>query len=77
MYTGARENDFTIRALGAAGRGPRRAQRAAADPGRVRQLHRPGEKEAAVSAQKLGQLQPFVDVLPPECMGQLAFFGPT
>jgi hypothetical protein len=28
-------------------------------------------------AQKLGQLQPFVDVFPPECMDQLAYFGPT
>ena len=28
-------------------------------------------------AQKLGQLQPFIAVLPQECMGQLASFGPT
>ena len=28
-------------------------------------------------AQKLGQLQPFLAVFPPECMGQLALFGPT
>ena len=27
--------------------------------------------------QKLGQLQPFIAVLTPECMGQLASFGPT
>jgi hypothetical protein len=30
-----------------------------------------------VSAQKLGQLQPFIAVFPQECMGQLASFGPT
>ena len=34
------------------------------------------EKDA-VSAQKLGQLQPFTHVFPRECMGQLAPFGPT
>ena len=34
------------------------------------------EKDAKL-AQKLGQLQPFVAVFPPECMGQLASFGPT
>ena len=28
-------------------------------------------------AQKLGQLQSFVTVLPPECMGQLTYFGPA
>jgi hypothetical protein len=28
-------------------------------------------------AQMLGQLQPFIAVLPQECMGQLASFGPT
>jgi hypothetical protein len=28
-------------------------------------------------AQKLDQLQPFVAVIPQECTGQLAFFGPT
>jgi hypothetical protein len=28
-------------------------------------------------AQKLGQLQPFTAVFPPECMGQFAYFGPT
>ena len=27
-------------------------------------------------AQKMGQLQPFIAVLPQECMGQLASFGP-
>ena len=37
---------------------------------------RAGEK-AAELAQKLGQLQPFIDVFPQECTGQLAFFGPT
>ena len=38
-------------------------------------LHR-SEKDVKL-AQKLGQLQPFVAVLPQECMGQLASFGPT
>ena len=28
-------------------------------------------------AQQLGQLQPVLDVFPPECLGQLASFGPT
>jgi hypothetical protein len=28
-------------------------------------------------AQKLGQLQPFAASFPQECMGQLAYFGPT
>jgi hypothetical protein len=28
-------------------------------------------------AQKLGQLQPFIDVFPQEYMGQLASVGPT
>jgi hypothetical protein len=28
-------------------------------------------------AQKLGQLQPFIAVFLQECMGQLAYFGPT
>ena len=35
-----------------------------------------GEKDAKLT-QKLGQLQPFVPVFPPEYMGQLASFGPT
>ena len=35
-----------------------------------------GEKDATL-AQKLGQLQPFIDVFPQECMGQLASVGPT
>jgi hypothetical protein len=47
-------------------------------------LHRPqlrelagcSEKDAKLT-QKLGQLQPFVAVFPQECMGQLAYFGPT
>jgi hypothetical protein len=43
-------------------------------PGEVR--GRPSEKDAKL-AQKLGQLQPFLAVLPQECMGQLAHFGPT
>jgi hypothetical protein len=38
----------------------------------------PGTREKyAVSAQKLGQLQPFTAAFPPECVGQLASFGPT
>ena len=35
-----------------------------------------GEKRAKV-AQKLGQLQPVIAAFPRECMGQLAFSGPT
>jgi hypothetical protein len=34
------------------------------------------EKDAKL-AQKLDQLQPFTAVFPQECMGQLAYFGPT
>ena len=34
-------------------------------------------EEHAKLAQKLGQLQPFIAVLPQECMGQLASFRPT
>jgi hypothetical protein len=34
------------------------------------------EKDAKL-AQKLGQLQPFIAAFPPECMGQLTYFGPT
>jgi hypothetical protein len=34
------------------------------------------EKDAG-SAQKLGQLRPFIAVFPQECTGQLASFGPT
>ena len=34
-------------------------------------------KEDAELARKLGQLQPFLAVLPPECMGQRASSGPT
>jgi hypothetical protein len=34
------------------------------------------EKDAKL-AQKLGQLRPFVDVFPQECMGQLVYSGPT
>ena len=34
-------------------------------------------EKVAKLAQKLGQLQPFVSVFPQECMGQLAYFGPT
>jgi hypothetical protein len=36
----------------------------------------PSERDATL-AQKLGQLQPFLAVFPQECMGQLAYFGPT
>ena len=36
----------------------------------------PSEKDAKL-VQKLGQLQPFVAVFPPECMGHLGPFGPT
>ena len=35
-----------------------------------------GEKDAKL-AQKLGQPQPFIAVFPQECMGRLAYFGPT
>jgi hypothetical protein len=38
-----------------------------------RALHAgPSDKDA-----KLGQLQPFIAVFPQECIGQLAYFGPT
>ena len=39
-------------------------------------FERASEKDTKL-AQKLGQLQQFTAVLPPECMGQLASFGPT
>ena len=39
-------------------------------------IRRSSEKDAKL-AQKLGQLQPFIAVFPPECMGQLGSFGPT
>ena len=44
-----------------------------------RRLHagRPQSEKDAKLAQKLGQLQHFLAVLPQECMGQLASFGPT
>ena len=35
------------------------------------------EKDIAKLAQTFGQLQPFIAVLPQECMGYLADFGPT
>jgi hypothetical protein len=38
---------------------------------------RPSSEKDAKLAQKLGQLQPFIAVFPQECMGQLAYFGPT
>jgi hypothetical protein len=41
-----------------------------------RSARRRSEKDAKL-AQKSGQLQPFITVFPPECMGQLASFGPT
>jgi hypothetical protein len=34
-------------------------------------------QKGAVSAQELGQLQPFLAVLSQECTGQLSSFGPT
>ena len=34
-------------------------------------------RKPTVSAQKLGQLQPFIAVFAQECMGQLASFGPA
>jgi hypothetical protein len=34
-------------------------------------------EKAAKLAQKLGQLQPFLAILPQKEMGQLAHFGPT
>jgi hypothetical protein len=37
----------------------------------------PAPSETDKLAQKLGQLQLFIDVLSQECMGQLASFGPT
>ena len=51
------------------------AERAVRVADRLRHLRPPtaGEK-AAVSAQKLGQIQPFIAVFPQECMGQLASF---
>jgi hypothetical protein len=36
----------------------------------------PGEKGSKL-AQKLGQLQPFLAIFPPECTGQLSSSGPT
>ena len=41
-----------------------------------RLAHAAGENEAQL-AQKLGQLQPLIALFSQECMGQLAFFGPT
>jgi hypothetical protein len=35
-----------------------------------------GETDAK-SVQKSGQLQPFIAVFPQECMGQLAYLGPS
>ena len=34
-------------------------------------------EKGAMLAQQLGQLQPVLDVFPPEYLGQLASFGPT
>jgi curved DNA-binding protein CbpA len=56
-------------ALGGAG------QQEAGEAGR--RGRRAASEEDAVSAQKLGKLQPFVAVFPQEYMGQLAPFGPT
>ena len=59
------------------------ALRRAPRPGRLSALSvihsrsgRASEKDAKL-AQKLGQLQPFIAVFPQECIGQLAYFGPT
>jgi ankyrin repeat protein len=73
--------------------GPRAGLRGGADQGGLRhrggecrRTHRPanrrnGEQQGCEKdtklAQKLGQLQPFIAVLPQECMDQLAYFGPT
>ena len=47
-----------------------------ADQARQQVLQHASEKDAKL-AQQLGQLQPFLAVLPQECVGQLASFGPT
>ena len=56
-----------------------RAAAAAEAAERRQQLadRRASSEKAAKLAQKLSQLQPFTPVLPQECMGQLASFGPT
>ena len=46
-------------------------------PGDVTRPKRFPSEKAAVSAQKLGRLPPFIAVFPQECMGQLASSGPT
>ena len=43
---------------------------------RRRERGRASENDAKL-AQKLGQLQPSIAVIPQENMGQLAYFGPT
>ena len=48
-----------------------------AGSGMVSMIRNEGASEEDLSAQKLGQLQPFVAVFPQECMGQLAPSGPT
>ena len=63
---------FPIRAV--RGRLPPRFDRGGREP--PPRVDRPSEKDAEL-AQKLGQLQPFIAVLPRECMGQPAYFGPT
>jgi hypothetical protein len=55
---------------------------ASADGTKVREtwasLHKlPGPTLTSRLAQELGQLQPFIAVFPQECLGQLAYFGPT
>ena len=40
-------------------------------------LHSAESEKDVTLAQKLGQLQPFLAVFAPECMGQLLYFGPT
>ena len=44
--------------------------------GAVGAPHHASEKVVKL-VQKLGQLQPLIAVFPQECMGQLAYFGPT
>ena len=46
--------------------------------GKARRAGKATARQDAVSAQKVGRLQPFVaDVFPQECVGQLASLGPT
>ena len=61
---------------------PHRGLSTEAEPVRRRFRVRPGfaaelSEKVVKLAQKLGQLQPLIAVFPQECMGQLAYFGPT